>query len=194
MPQKTQESTIRQYTKLCEDYYTLSHEYRNEEKLSIAHKTVWQKLDRYKKRLKKFESSPHISLLIQREIQDKVKKSVEQLSSDEEDTEIAVVAESAPHPQCAEYDTQKDLSLYCDNCLRMQSEYLVTEYGNTFRLQFTERSAGDLKNLQSFKFSPSGDERDAFYLCQECDRFLVTEEKKISKEHMAFIHSRDFDK
>ena len=77
MPRNIEAYSIRTYTKLCEDYYTLSHEYRNEEKLSITHKTVWQKLDRYKKRLKKFESSPHISLLIQREIQDKVKKSVE---------------------------------------------------------------------------------------------------------------------
>ena len=138
---------------------------------------MWQKLYRYEKRLKKFESSPHISLSKQDEIQDKVKRSVEQLSNDEENTESAVVAESAPKPQCAKYLTHVEPSLYCDNCLRMQSEHLVSEYGNTFRLQFTERSAGDLKNFLSFKFAPRGDERDAFYLCQECDRFLVTEEK-----------------
>ena len=162
MPRNKKVAAISTYTKLCEDYYTLRHEYRNEKNLRTTNRSVYRKLNTYEKRLKKFESSPHISLLIQREIQDKVKKSVEQLSSDEEDTEIAVVAESAPHPQCAEYNTKKKLSLYCDNCLRMQSEYLVTEYGNTFRLQFTEQSAGDLKSFQAFKFAPRGDERNPF--------------------------------
>ena len=93
MPRNKKVAAIRTYTKLCEDYYTLRHEYKNVKNLRTYHYDVYRRLDRYEKRLKKFETSPDISLSKQDEIQDELKRSVERCSSDEEETEIAIWAE-----------------------------------------------------------------------------------------------------
>ena len=86
MPRNKKTAAIRQYRKLCEDYYTLRHEYRNVQNLPTYHNAVYRRLSRYEKRLKKFETSPDIPLSKQDENKDEVKRSVEQFSSDEEDT------------------------------------------------------------------------------------------------------------
>ena len=72
---------------------------------------------------------------------------------------------------------------YCENFLRKQRCYLVTTYNNIYLLQFTQRQLNELKNKHRFKrFQSLSLNVKNFWLCQEWDYFLVSDNnKEISK-------------
>lgn len=153
MPRNNIEQQRKQYKKVYQDFVDLQHQYKFCSNLRTIHKTEYRKLLRYKKKLRKLASRPDITPTIQQEVIDEV---IESMLCDEQ---------------------------YCDNCLRKQSPFLLENFGDTYRLQLTERSLEEIGSsyTKKFKFSPRGFDNDIF-LCQECESFLVTEHvDKIAK-------------
>ena len=80
-----------------------------------------------------------------------------------------------------DYDDDMDSNIFCDNCLRKQNQKLISKFGEQYRLHFFEQSKRDIRKFRKFKYSPRYHDEE-FYLCQECNSFLVTEDdKKIAK-------------
>ena len=156
MPQSKKAIVINKYKNVCEAYFQLRHEYRQFHQSSL-HKinySIYKQLLRLEQKINKFKSSPHISLSIWQDIQDEAKSSVQSVLCDNK---------------------------YCDNCLRKQSPYLIENFGDIYRLTFTDRSKEDISTKKKFKFSPRGFSINTFCLCQECDSYLVKEDDKSSK-------------
>ena len=156
MPRSKKVNATNQYKNVCETYFQLRHEYRQFHH-SLLYKTnnsIYQKLLKLERKINKFKSSPHISSSIWQDIQDEAKSSVQSVLCDNK---------------------------YCDNCLRKQSPYLIENFGDIYRLTFTERSKEEITTKKKFKFSPRGFSINTFCSCQECDSYLMKEDDKRSK-------------
>ena len=182
MVQCKKNKAITKYKKNCNDYFTLIHEYRNHTNIRIDHESVYKRINRLAAMLEK--PSPYIS----RFEQERIRKDAQVLicgesESNEEEEEEEEEEENTEDQSLtsSELDLNEEehnaFLYYCENCLRKQSVYLVSTLGEVYNLQFRERSKYNLKMKKKFRFAPRerGDD-EHFYLCQECDSFLVTED------------------
>ena len=84
---------------------------------------------------------------------------------------------------------------YCENCLRKQSEYLIRNYGDQYKIEFTNRRSDEIKKRKKFRrIVASNTYTGSFCLCRQCDNFLAPESDDIvarSSENVwpAFIYS-----
>ena len=136
MPRNNIEQQRKQYKKVYQDFVDLQHQYKFCSNLRTIHQTEYCKLSRYKKKLRKLASRPDITPTIQQEVIDEV---IESTLCDEQ---------------------------YCDNCLRKQSPFLLENFGDTYRLQLTERSLEEIGSsyTKKFRFSLRGFNNDIFYV------------------------------
>ena len=81
---------------------------------------------------------------------------------------------------------------YCENCLRKQSQYLTTHYGELYTLEFTRCQSDEICKRRKFRrIRVSNNNITSFWLCQECTNYLVSESDTFESKNIwpAFVYS-----
>ncbi len=81
---------------------------------------------------------------------------------------------------------------YCENCLRKQSEYLTTHYGELYTLEFIRCQSDEICKRRKFRrIRVSNNNLTSFWLCRECTNYLVSEIDTFESKNIwpAFIFS-----
>ena len=169
MVRNQKQTIIAKYKKVCHEYYTMEHDYSDITNLTSSNLAIYRKMRRLKAKMEKLSNSEFLPTFLQEQITNEVRQSI----FDHEET-IEQSTESVSNSEQNSNETDFS-SHYCDNCLRKQSQYLVSTFGELYSLQFSERSKNDFRRKQKFHYSPRGDENLTVHICQECDKLLVKE-------------------